>query len=67
MNGHVTLPVPAAPTAGALPGAIPYGVATLEQRRRRRRSGSGCSRRRMGRAGTRCVCNGKLARNSRCR
>ena len=29
--------------------------------------GAGCRRRRMGRAGTRCFCNGKLVKTSRCK
>lgn len=42
-------------------------TASLSKGRKRRSSGKGCHRKRMGSAGMRCFCNGKLVRSSRCK
>ncbi len=71
MEGHVQLGSYAPSTAPIVPvrsgaGFTSYGqmgqtpVATMGKSR------SGCHRRRMGKAGTRCFCNGKLVKSRRC-
>ena len=79
MQGHVALgsyapsTAPITPTragAGVVPNTVAltsYGqmgqapVATMGK------MGPGCRRRRMGKAGTRCFCNGKLVKSGRCK
>ena len=60
-TGVATAPVAAYQGPSAHMGQSPS--APMEQRRK----SSGCRRRRMGRAGTRCFCNGKLVKGGRCK
>lgn len=48
-------------------GQTPVGPTAEMGKKAKRRSSSGCSMRRMGKVGSRCRCNGKLVKTSRCR
>ncbi len=49
--------IPVAGMANAMMGA----------KKKRAKAGRGCHRKRMGAAGTRCFCGGKLSKTSRCK
>ena len=52
------------PTTTAVP--VTMGNTVILERKRRR-SGSSCSMKRMKSVGSRCFCNGKMSKTSRCR
>ena len=72
MQGHVNLSgygltaTPNVTPSYSVPMGQAPAVPTAEMGKGKSRS-SGCQMRRMGRAGTRCRCNGKLVKTSRCR
>lgn len=75
MQGHVALGSYAPSTAPIVPvrtgaGFTSYGTmasAPQTPTAQMGRARSGCHRKRMGKAGTRCFCNGKLVKSGRCR
>lgn len=82
MMGHVALGsyapttapiVPVRQGAGVVPNTVPYtpygtmASAPQTPTAQMGKARSGCRMQRMGRAGTRCRCNGKLVKTSRCR
>lgn len=52
--------------ASVVRNTAPLSLAPIAPTADLSKSRSGCHRKRMGRAGTRCFCNGKLVKNSRC-
>lgn len=57
----------ATPGANVVPNTVSMSLTPQVPEADMGKSRSGCHRKRMGRAGTRCFCSGKLVKNSRCR
>ena len=59
-------------SANVVPNTVPYtpfgtmGLAPEVPTAEMGKSSKGCVRKRMGRAGTRCFCNGKMVKSGRC-
>lgn len=67
--GHVNLGSLAPTNAGAnvVPNTVTMSLAPRVPQADMGKMGAGCRRKRMGRAGTRCFCDGKLVKSNRCK
>lgn len=57
---------PSAQGANVVPNTVPLSLTPTVPTAAMEKSRAGCHRKRMGKAGTRCFCSGKLVKNSRC-